>query len=146
MDKENLLKRARDEGDEERDCRRDKKQETICPSNQDSSYENDDDDNRSYEFSEDFGVFDFPWLKEGSLFGFDEFLEPQDMFFGIEDACKASNYNIVDESIMQDSIVLHQDLFDCKFDGDVLCPFRIDDLESLDCVWNHVIDQPLDRH
>lgn len=128
MERDNRLKRARDiEGDENREYHVDKKLETIV------------DDEGS------FGVFDFPWLKEGSFVAADDFLElHHDVFspcFEIQDAAESDhhqpNSNIVDQysCMHQDSslLLLDQDLLNYKFDFD-----------DLDCVWSSVIDQPLD--
>lgn len=146
MEKDNSRKRTRDEGDENKECHKGKKLEiTISPLDQDSSY-----GEKGCEFCDAIGVFDFPWLKEGPVFGVDEYLEPQDMFPPClyVDEIQDTSISNLDQSCVQNSLVpptLDQNFHDNEFDGDGLWLFQVDDLEPLDCIWSCAIDQPLDN-
>ncbi|KAL7103131.1 hypothetical protein ACP275_08G162100 [Erythranthe tilingii] len=135
-------KRTRDEGDDKRKeyPHKGKKQEMVVTSSDNDSY--------SYRKSKCNGVFDFPWLKEGSVFEMDEFLKPEDHVFapcsclGEDDTTLVAN---LDQPCLQNSLAFDR-IFDVnKFDGGSLCSFGVDDFEPLDRIWSSIIDQPLDN-
>lgn len=139
---------TRDEADHDqkkKECRnRGKKKPeiiTTCCNNLDKDYSNRD----------PIGVFDFPWLKEGSCFQVDEFLKPDEDIFApcsYVDEVQQETFvaNDLDQPCVQNSIVppsLDRNFHDHKLDGDSLCSLRVDDLEPFDCIWSSVLDQPL---
>ncbi|EYU33825.1 hypothetical protein ABFS82_08G157400 [Erythranthe guttata] len=134
-------KRTRDEGDDKRKeyPHKGKKQEIVVTSS---------DNDSSYRKSKRNGVFDFPWLKEGSVFEMDEFLKPEDHVFapcsclGEEDNTLVAN---LDQPCLQNSLASDRNFDVNKFDGGSLCSFGVDDFEPLDCIWSSIIDQPLDN-
>ncbi|KAL3614920.1 hypothetical protein CASFOL_040581 [Castilleja foliolosa] len=84
-------------------------------------------------------IFDFPWLKDGSVFGASEVFEQEgDMF--------VCDYSYTD--IVEDTLVNTCDDRCCypakAFEDDDLRSFEVDDFEPVDCVWSSVIDQPID--
>ncbi|KZV32889.1 hypothetical protein F511_01400 [Dorcoceras hygrometricum] len=107
---------------------------------------------KSYDFADGVGVFDFPWLKEGVIYkGNEYFGEPEDTFAPCSyiDAEVSSTFaSNLDQSSPQNSPVPpghDQNLHDKKTDDDSLRSlFPFDDLEPVDCIWSFAIDQPLD--
>ncbi|KAK4439498.1 hypothetical protein Salat_0284700 [Sesamum alatum] len=139
MENSQKRKRTRDQGDDKRESHKGKKPESISSM---------DEDEKGYEFRDGIGVFDFPWLKEGVIFKADDYLEPEEKFspssYLDHDQVSAN----LDQCCVQNSLVspampgssnLHDDkeLDDDRF-------LRVDDLETIDCIWSCVIDQPLD--
>ncbi|CAA2991913.1 Hypothetical predicted protein [Olea europaea subsp. europaea] len=101
---------------------------------------------KGYEFFDEIGVFDFPWLKESvKNFKGDENFELEDAFAPscsyLEEFPTTSTpdfdqfcvQNLSDQKCVDDN----------KFDDD-LWQFKVDDLDPADCIWSSVIDQPLD--
>ncbi|KAL8469280.1 hypothetical protein ACS0TY_032197 [Phlomoides rotata] len=100
------------------------------------------------------GVFDFPWLKDGLVFkGNDDYLDEHGYKFSPPSYLHEAPENF-DQSFSQNLCVSPTDLdanfFDTKLDDDgfwsllVEPPKPVDDHEPVDCIWNCVIDQPLD--
>ncbi|KAK6149597.1 hypothetical protein DH2020_017122 [Rehmannia glutinosa] len=128
MENSQNRKRTRDDGDEKRESHKGKKPESVCF--MDDFFYN---DQKRYEFCDDFGVFDFPWLKEGFIFlEPDEKFQPPGTFAANLDLfiCPALDGNFHDKKID---------------DGDRFnWSLRVDDFEPIDCIWSCLIDQPVD--
>ncbi|KAL0398924.1 UNVERIFIED_CONTAM: hypothetical protein Sradi_2235700 [Sesamum radiatum] len=138
-------KRTRDHGDENRDSHKGKKPESISSMAEYSSCN----DEKGYEFRDGIGVFDFPWLKEGVIFKADEYLEPDEKFAPpsyLDDQVPGTFSANLDQCCVQNSLVSPDmgcsNLHDKELDDDRF--LRVDDLETVDCIWSCVIDQPLD--
>ncbi|KAL2253377.1 uncharacterized protein LOC105168070 [Sesamum indicum] len=139
-------KRTRDQTDDQKnkESHKGKKLETMMISSldNDSSYRGD----TGYESCDAVGVFDFPWLKDGVVFEVDDYLQPEDVFAPccsyVDDTFVAN----LDQSCVQNSPALDRNSHDKKCDDDSLWPsFKVDDLDSIDCIWRALIDQPLDN-
>ncbi|KAL2483821.1 ras-related protein RABB1c [Forsythia ovata] len=111
----------------------------------------DDKKEKGYEFCDEIGVFDFPWLKEGvKIFKGDENFELEDAFapscsyFDEFPTTSTPNFDqFYVQNLCDSPSPDHKFLGEMKFD-DNLWPFKVDDLDSVDCIWGSVIDQPLD--
>ncbi|KAG8385922.1 hypothetical protein BUALT_Bualt03G0095600 [Buddleja alternifolia] len=145
MEKENTQnrKRTRDQGDydyENKESHKDKKSETIISPIDDYLY-----NEKGYELCDDFGIFDFPWLKEGVIFKGDEYLEPEDTF--APGSCLDEvSATFDDQPCVQnllDSPAIDGN-FNDKCDDDSIWSFKVDDLEPIDRIWSSIINQPLD--
>ncbi|KAL3627218.1 hypothetical protein CASFOL_028581 [Castilleja foliolosa] len=100
-------------------------------------------DPKQYEFCDDFGVFDFPWLKEGKIFIADEYLETEEElapYSFLDDTFKAN----LDTSGVQNIFAYEYNFHDKKVDEDGFSLLEINDFEQLDCIWSCPCDQALD--
>lgn len=148
MEKAQNRKRTRDLlGEEKRESHKGKKPESVSSMDDDSSYN----DRKHYEFSDGIGVFDFPWLKEGRvMFKADEYLEPEEKLAPcsyLDDRVPGTFSSNLDQSCVPNSVVspaamCSRNFHDKELDDDRF--LQVDDLETVDCIWSCVIDQPLD--
>ncbi|CAI9787845.1 unnamed protein product [Fraxinus pennsylvanica] len=99
------------------------------------------------EYFDETGVFYFPWLKEGvKIFKGDENFELEDAFApscSYLDEFPSTSTPDFDQFCVQ-NLSDQKFVDENKFDDD-LWQFKVaDDLDSVDCTWSSVIDQPLD--
>lgn len=138
-------KRTRDLGEDDKESKKGKKSEFSVLD--DLMHKE-----KSYDFGDGLGVFDFPWLKEGVIYkGNEDFEEPEDTFAPcnyIDEEVSSTFASNLDQSCEQNQLVppTHdQNLHNKKSDDDSLrSMFQADDLEPVDCIWSFAIDQPLD--
>merc|ERR1711925_38574 len=127
-------KRARDEEEKKESCQGKKTEFDYIK------------EENGYEFCDEIGVFDFPWLKEGvKIFQGDENLELEDIFAlscSYFDEFPTTSTPDFDQFCVQN--LYDQDFIDEKKFDDDLWSFKVGDLDPVDCFWNSVIDQPLD--